>query len=161
MFDNLNTQKIDATVAAGEVIAVLKKEDLASNIPGQIGDWTIRVVTSSNTELRTVVAVPSNGRTRTLYNAGRILWLRNMGFSEERANRYFHASAQVAHRWEDDVARFVLDNWDMSDDTYDAIRAATSPRQRAEELGVTVTLTRPRLNAAMQILANVTEPTHH
>lgn len=154
MLENITIQSIDQLVVNGQALAILTKESGNVSIPQEVGDWHLRIVNGQDGEERSIVAVPSNSRTRSLYNAGRRVWLHELGYSEELANTYFHASAQIAHRWEEGVAKFVLAHQDMTDVVWYAIRDSVNPRKEAGLQGIETTLSQPRLNAALQILMN-------
>lgn len=157
MFEDITIQAIDQVVVQGNALAVLDRSSGAISVPAEVGDWHLRVVNGQDAAERSVVAVPSNTRTRNIYNTGRRMWLRNLGYDETLANTYFQSSAQVAYRWEEGVAVFVLANQGMNDKVWYAIRDASNPRKEAIQQGVQTTLSTPRLNAAMQILMNMWE----
>lgn len=157
MFEDITIQAIDQAVIQGNALATLDRSTGAISVPPEVGDWHLRVINGQDGAERSIVAVPSNTRTRNIYNTGRRVWLSNLGFDEALANTYFQASAQVAYRWEEGVAKFVLANQDMSDEVWYAIRDASNTRKEAGLQGIATTLSQPRLNAALQILMNMWE----
>lgn len=143
--------EVDMVVAAGMIIGELRQNE-NTNIPNQIGDWDIRLAQGKADVKSVVVAVPTNKRTRDIYNAGRLKWLEQLGFDHERAKLYRRASSQVMYKWEEDVAKFVCEHYAMDTDEWYDITRASQPQSRAIELGYEHTLTRPRLSSAMNIL---------
>lgn len=152
----LSQEVIDTIVAKG---APLGKIGLQEAFPQFVGDWNLRLVTSRGVSAEgTLVAVPTNSRTRCIYNEGRRAWLRSLGFNDHQVEDYMKASGQIMYRWEDLVAKFVLAYENMSVEMWEDIFHDKYPRRRAEELGLACQgMTQPRLLAAMQILTNIWE----
>jgi len=158
---NYHTQEqIDQAVLNGGVLGTLQNDDEFGQIPRRIGDWNLHTAPGQDGAISCIVAIPTNGRTRIIYNAGRKTWLKSLGYTDHMAERYIKASAQVQFRWEDSVARFVVQNEQMTTDTWYAIRNAPNIMLEAKKLKISHTLSRPRFIAAMSILMNLWELTH-
>lgn len=150
-----SVQEIDERTRRGLNIGEFQGPD-APEVPKFVQDWSIHVIHFGQTHGE-IVAVPTNSRTRELYNLGRKTWLENLGYNEEQAQRYIRVSQPYKHRWDKSIAKFVIDNMEMTDDTWYDITRAKQPGVRAQDLGIVVKMSESRLNSAMQILMNMWE----
>lgn len=147
---------IDDLIAKGLNIGVYLNNENKAAIPSNIGDWMIRYAAypEGNKGDSLIVAVPTNCRTREIYNAGRKVWLKNLGFTDEKAWLYIKASQSLMYRWETPVAEFVRDNYDIDMNLWYQVMDANWGMGVATELGFKVAgeLKRVRFISAMQIL---------
>ncbi len=147
---------IDNLVGQGLRIGILYHKENKNAIPPKLGDWDIRFVASPTDDPRDsgIVAVPTNARTREIYNAGRKVWLHALGYDDAMAWLYIRSSQSHMHRWEDVVAEFVKANYDMDLKVWYDILDADYSMTVAEEKGLTVPegMKRARFVAAMGIV---------
>lgn len=149
---------IDLQVAKGLCVGYFGIDDDLSKVPKVIGDWNLRTVPDNHRHgIGMIVAVPTNRRTRKIYNKGRIAWLMGLGFSEEKAWRYFKASRTHKRKWDHRVARFVNDNFNLDPFIIADIIASGSPRRTSIEHGVYTTMNHGQVLGACQILAEIHE----
>lgn len=153
---NLSVDSIDECVKAGKVLCRVEPGEV-DTIPARVGDWTLRIIATPAEATQTLVAVPTNSRTRNIYTAGRRAWLKDLGFTDAQIDDYMRASQTVMYRWEDTVAQFVNKYEQMPTDHWNDIYRSRNPRERATELGYTHSMSRNRLMAALQILMNIWE----
>ena len=155
MIQHYSIDEIDDRVARGMNIGEFTGNK-APQVPTFVRDWNIHVIFIGQTRGE-VVAVPTNSRTREIYNKGRLAWLMLQGFTEEQAKTYLSVSSPYKHRWEQPVAKFVLDNLDMEEDVWYDITKAKQPSVRARELDIQFDMSETRLKCAMQLLMNMWE----
>lgn len=148
--------KIDIQVINGLAIGYFGTEDDLSTFPKQIGDWFLRTVPDDyRPGVGYIVAVPSNKRTRLLYKQGRLKWLELMGFSPNQAFKYMKASERSNRRWDQRVAKFVVDNFTLDPFVIDEILDSALPRNACMANGVYTTLNHGKVLAACNILKNL------
>lgn len=155
MIQQYSVNEIDDRVARGLNIGEFIGNK-APEVPTFVRDWNIHVIYIGQTRGE-IVAVPTNSRTREIYNRGRLVWLVGLGFEEEKAKIYLNVSSPYKHRWETPVAKFVLDNLGMEEDIWYDITRAKQPGVRARELGLDFDMSETRLKCAMQLLMNMWE----
>jgi hypothetical protein len=150
-------EEIDARVSRGEIIGQIVANENLADLPNMLGDWNLRMAAGQGNVQSIVVAVPTNGRTRQIYQAGRMKWLADLGFSEKLSGHYVRGSAQVMYRWEEPVAAFVKKHLQMPEDQWYSIARDPNPLLKAKQAGIDAGLTRPRLMSALNILMNIWE----
>lgn len=145
--------KIDLQVAAGLAVGYFgDKEDL-SKIPKKLGDWYLKSIPDDyRPGVGLIVAIPSNGRTRLIYRAGRLKWLEGLGFNASDAFRYMKAAELVAKRWDHRVATFVNDNITLDPFIIDTILESDYPRKACLDNGIYTTLNHGKVIAGCNIL---------
>lgn len=149
---------IDEQVAKGLPIGYYGKDCDVASIPRRMFDWNIRPIEDRRSPgTGTIIAVPSNTRTRVIYVKGRRTWLSGIGFDAEMAMLYVRAGHPVKLRWEHDVATFVFDNFDMDPYVLEQLLTADKPRSVADEHGICTTLPTVKLVSGCQILLNMRE----
>jgi hypothetical protein len=145
--------KIDIQVAAGLTIGYFGQDDDLDKYPKQIGDWLIKTVWDGYTpNTGSIVAVPTNGRTRLIYRTGRLMWLSALGFNDHQAYQYMKASDRCSKRWDHRVARFVLENITVDAFIIDRILTSALPRRMCLEQGIYTTLDHGRVLAGCGII---------
>lgn len=150
---------IDAQTLAGLPIGYYGKDDDLSMIPRCIGDWNIRPISETRCPgTGYIVAVPSNARTRVIYNRGRIVWLKALGYSDELAELYVKASMAVNRKWDHEVATFVLNNIKMDTFVLDLMLSSANPKKVGERHDIYTRSPRSKVLAACQILKNLVHP---
>lgn len=151
---NYNTvDKVDALVGKGLNLGYYGLDDNLSKLPTNIGDWLIRAVTDEYKEgAGIIVAVPSNKRTRLIYQAGRVCWLVAIGYRSDYARQYIMAGKGVTRRWDHRVATFVNDNFTMDSFIINEILTSSYPRATCLENGVYTTLNHGKVISACKIL---------
>lgn len=152
-------QEIDGQTLAGLPIGYYGKEDDLSSFPRMLGDWNIRTIGETRCPgTGYIVSVPSNARTRVIYTAGRITWLKGLGFSEELAHRYMKAGLVVSRKWDHEVAMFVLNNIKMDAFVLDLMLFSTNPKKVGEQHDIYTRSPRGKVLAGCQILKNMLVP---
>lgn len=147
---------MDLQVAQGLAVGYFGIDDDLTKIPKLIGDWELHTVPDNHRHgIGMIVAVPTNRRTRQIYNKGRIVWLKSLEFSEERAWLYFKASKRHKRKWDHRVAEFVNDNFDLDPFIINDILESTTPRKRCIEHGIFTTMNPGQVLGACQILAEI------
>lgn len=151
-----NANEIDEQVSKGLYIGYFGRDSFLSNIPRMIGDWNIRTIEERRSPgTGYIVAIPSNTRTRLIYNRGRITWLTALGYSQQLAEIYIKASATIGKRWDHEVALFVLDNYAMDIILLDDAIISENPKKYLEQLGFHFKFSRGKILAGCQILRNI------
>lgn len=150
------TSGIDLQVSKGLVIGYFGIEDDLSKIPKTLGDWALRTVPDGHRHgIGMIVAVPTNRRTRKIYNAGRLAWLKALEFSEDKAWRYIKASQRHKRKWDHRVASFVCDNFNIDPFIINDILTSSSPRRTCIDNGIYTTMNHGQVIGACQILAEI------
>lgn len=151
---NYNTvDKVDALVGKGLNLGYYGLDDNLSKLPTNIGDWLICTVPDGyKPDVGLIVAVPSNKRTRLIYQDGRVRWLIAIGYRADYAQQYVRASKGVNHSWDHKVATFVNDNFTIDSFIIDAILTSSLPRKTCLEHGIFTTLNHGKVLAACKIL---------
>lgn len=145
--------KIDLQVAAGLAVGYFGDNEDLLNIPKKIGDWNLRAIPDEHRiGVGLIVAIPSNGRTRVIYRAGRLKWLEALGLKPEDAFKYMKASENMAKRWDHRVAKFVGDNITLDPFIIDSIIESDYPRKACLDNGVYTTLNHGKVLAGCNIL---------
>jgi len=149
---------IDLQVSKGLAVGYFGIEDDLSKISRMVGDWELRTVPDNHRHgIGMIVAVPTNRRTRKIYNKGRIAWLMALEFSEEKAWVYFKASKQHKRKWDHRVAQFVNVNFDLDPFIINDIIESESPRRTCLDHGVYTTMNPGQVLGACQILAGINQ----
>lgn len=147
---------IDLQVINGLAVGYFGIDDDLSKMPKMIGDWQLRTVPDSYRHgIGRIVAVPTNRRTRKIYTKGRIVWLKALDFSEERAWLYFKASKKHGRKWDHRVAQFVNYNFNLDPFIITQIINSGSPRKTCLDHGVYTTMSRSQILSACQILTEI------
>lgn len=147
---------IDLQVAKGIAIGYFGIDDDLSKIPKLVGDWSLRTVPDNHRHgVGMIVAVPTNRRTRKIYNKGRIAWLKALGFTEERAWLYFKASQTNKRKWDHRVANFVDTNFNLDPFIIADIIASESPRRTCMDNGIYTTMHNGQVIAGCEILSAI------
>ena len=151
---NYNTiDKIDALVMNGLNLGYYNTQDDLTKLPTSIGDWLIKTMVnkhSANTGI--IIALPTNKRTRLIYQKGRIKWLVDIGYHCDLAVNYLKACKGIDYRWDIDVARFVNERLNMDDWIIEEVLSSESPRQTFIENGIYTNLNNNRLVAVCKII---------
>lgn len=151
-----NANEIDIQVSKGLHIGYFGKDSDLSSVPKMIGDWNIRTIEEHRSPgTGYVVAIPSNTRTRLIYNRGRIAWLTALGFSQQLAELYIRASSTIGKRWDHEVALFVLDNYAMDIILLDEAITSENPKRFLETENFYFKISRGKILAGCQILRNI------
>lgn len=147
---------IDIQVINGKPIGYFGSEDDLSNMPKLIGDWGLRTVPDNHRHgIGVIVAVPTNRRTRKIYNKGRIEWLKSLEFTEHNAWLYFKASRKHKRKWDHRVALFVNANFDLDPFIIEAIMQSKTPRKTCLAYGIYTTMNHGQVLGACQILTEI------
>ena len=150
------TAEIDEQVAKGLAIGYYGKDDDMSQLPRMLGDWNIRAISDTRCPgCGSIVAVPSNARTRVIYTEGRLTWLKALGFDSELAEQYMKASVVVTRKWDHEVALFVLNNIKMDEFVLDLMLASHNPKRTGEKNNIYTRSPRSKVLAGCQILKNM------
>lgn len=154
---NFNTvSSVDYQVINGLTLGSYISSFDTGTLPRFVGDWSIRAIEDRrNPGTGVLVAIPSNSRTRLIYLQGRRVWLCKLGFDSNMANNYIRASNTVKLRWDQDVATFVFDNYNMDEFVLENILESSHPKRTAEEQGICGSINRGKLVSACQIIKNV------
>ncbi len=147
---------IDFQVANGLAIGYFGIEDDLSKMPKTIGDWGLRTVPDSYRQgIGTIVAVPTNRRTRKIYNVGRIKWIKAMGFSDQKTLIFFKVTRTHRYKWNHKVASFVCDHYDTDPFIINEILVSDNPYKKCLEYGIHTTMMPRKIIGACQILSNI------
>lgn len=150
---------VDIQVLKGLPIGYFGIEDDLSKLPKFVGDWELRTVPDNHRHgIGMIVAVPTNRRTRKIYNKGRIEWLKVLGFTEANAWVYLKASKNHKRKWDHRVARFVNDNLNLDPFIIKDILDSPFPRKTCLVHGVYTTMNHGQVLGACQILAEIHKP---
>ncbi|AEH03653.1 hypothetical protein AVT69_gp228 [Pseudomonas phage PhiPA3] len=148
--------EIDQFVTEGKHIGYFGKEDNITDLPSVIGDWNIRAIYDRvNPTTGYIVAVPSNTRTRVIYNTGRANWLQSLGYTSKQADLYIRASTIVNGRWDHRVAEFVLKHFHMDDYVIEEVIQSDRPKKVCQENNINTKLSARKILTACQILYNM------
>lgn len=148
-----SVDQIDDLVSKGLSLGYYSRSDDLSKLPTNIGDWLIHTVPDGyKPDVGLIVAVPSNKRTRLIYQDGRVRWLITIGYRADYAQQYVRASKGVSHSWDHRVATFVNDNFTLDSFIIDAILTSALPRKTCLEHGIFTTLNHGKVIAACTIL---------
>lgn len=122
--------EIDAQVLEGLAIGHYGPLDKPGNIIRRIGDWNIRGIQDRyKFDSGYIVAIPSNSRTRKIYNQGRLNWLTRLGFHSTLAKAYLKSKVNLNSKWEHHVAQFVLDHQNVDDFILDEMLGSSNPKR--------------------------------
>lgn len=147
---------MDLQVSKGLPVGYFGIDDDLSKIPKLLGDWSLRTVPDNHRHgIGMIVAVPTNRRTRKLYNKGRITWLRNLDFSEEHAWLYFKVSQNHKRKWDHRVASFVNANFNLDPFIIVAITKSEFPRRTCIDNGIYTTMNHGQVLDACKILSDI------
>lgn len=154
MILNHNTvAKIDTLSRNGLNLGCYNQADDSTTLPVGIGDWLIRTIPDDyKPNCGIIVAVPSNKRTRLIYQDGRVRWLVTIGYRTDYAQQYVRASKGVPRRWDHQVATFVNDNFTLDTFIIEAILNSSYPRKTCLENGIYTTLNHGKVVSACKIL---------
>lgn len=158
VLEHCTKESIYLQVSNGLPIGYFGINDDISKIPKLIGDWLLRTVPDHyKSGTGTIVALPTNRRTRKIYNKGRIAWLMSLGFTEDMANLYFKVSRKNKRRWDHRVAIFVNSNFNLDQFIIDDIMSSNYPRQTCIDNGIYTTLNHGQIIDACNILNKINE----
>lgn len=147
---------MDLQVATGLPVGYFGIDDDLTKIPKMVGDWELHTVPDNHRHgIGMIVAVPTNRRTRMIYNKGRIVWLKALDFSEARAWIYFKASKRHKCKWDHRVAEFVNTNFNLDSFIIMDVLNSLSPRKTCIEHGVFTTMNPGQVIGAFKILAEI------
>lgn len=147
------TGGIDLQVSKGLPVGYFGTDDDLSKIPRLLGDWALTTVPDQYRHgVGTIVAIPTNRRTRKIYNKGRITWLMALGFSEARAISYFKVSKHHKRKWDHRVAIFVNENYNLDPFIIAEIITSSAPRRTCIDHGIYTTMHHGQVLSAAQLL---------
>lgn len=147
---------MDSLVIAGLPVGTYGANDDLTKLPKQIGDWSLKTAPDFYRHgVGSIVAVPTNRRTRKIYIKGRIAWLMALGFSEPQAWEYYRVSKRHKRKWDHRVAGFVNDNYNLDPFIISEIMTSASPRKTCLINGIYTTMNHAQVIASMQLLNEI------
>lgn len=105
---------VETLVVAGrqhELVDYFKGVD-AKDIPIRVGEWELRINVRRQDNVpvsRTIIALPLTVRTRATFERGCMAVLKNAGYSDEDAKRYYKAAWKKKYVWLEVVVKATLE----------------------------------------------------
>lgn len=156
MLSFITVSSVDNQVINGLTLGSYISTFDTGTLPRYVGDWSIRPIEDRrNPGTGVIVALPSNSRTRLIYLQGRRVWLCKLGYDADMATNYIRASNTVKLRWDQDVATFVFDNYNMDGFVLDQILDSSQPRKVADSHGICNAINRGKLVSGCQVIKNI------
>lgn len=138
---SMKVSSIDTLVRTGRQHELIDFFANHSHVPMRIADWSINVhckLMNNQPIERKIVATPLSVRTRKLFKEGALVILKQHGYSDELAHRYYAKAWKKKYVWIPEVIDAVLEmvNAFANTTVLSSYEVAGDPRRTASMAGI-------------------------